>query len=173
MSYRESAEKAKAVLVQRGFAPASEPIRDGVLADLHIQWTDHFHMRDQSWKTLNNAALFFVGVVGLEIYRGTPHIVMVAAYSALVLVSVLGLLVAWHHRHIQQKIKFPIIVRYEVLLGLTPLFDDILDEQGKKGLSTSTFIVGCHAALGFISLLLLLRKSCAMMDWQCPVALVG
>jgi hypothetical protein len=173
MSFRESAEKAKTILVERGLAPANEPIRDGVLTDLQLQWTDHFHMRDQTWKTLNNAALLFVGVVGLEIYSGTPHIVMVAAYSALVLVSVLGLLVAWHHRHIQQKIKFPIIVRYEVLLGLTPVFDDILQEQGKKGLSTSTFIVGCHAALGFISLLLLLRKTCAMMAWQCPVGFVG
>jgi len=173
MDFRASAAEAKAVLSQRELAPASEPVRDGVLKDLELQWTDHFHMRDQTWKTLNNAALLFVGVVGLEIYRGTPHIVMVAAYSALVLVSVLGLLVAWHHRHIQQKIKFPIIVRYEVLLGLAPLFEDILHKEGTKGLSTSTFIVACHGALGFISVLLLLRKSCAMMDWSCPAAFLG
>jgi len=55
-------------------------------------------------------------------------------------------------------VKFPIIVRYEVMLGLTPAFEDILEKHTYKGLSTSTFIIASHVALGFISLLLLARK---------------
>ena len=172
-SFRKSVESAKKELSARGFTFPVELDREGAIKDLELQWNDHLHMRDQTWKTLNNSALIFVGVVGLEIYRGTPSIVMIAAYSALILVSTLGLLVALHHRRIQQKVKFPIIVRYEIILGLTSVFEDILDKHSNRGLSTSTFIIISHAVLGSISALLLARKVCVAWNWACPGVLAN
>lgn len=168
--FMKSVENAKRELAARGITPPSEMDPNGAIKDLELQWHDHFHMRDQTWKTLNNSAIIFVGVVGLEIYKGTPAIVMIAAYSALILVSALGFLVAVHHRHIQQKIKFPIIVRYEVILGLTPAFEDILDKRSIKGLSTSSFIIGSHIILALISAMLLARKICEALGLNFPFA---
>jgi len=49
--------------------------RDAMLKDLELQWQDHFHMRDQTWKALHNAALLFVGVIADFVSRqcGTCH----------------------------------------------------------------------------------------------------
>jgi hypothetical protein len=41
--------------------------KEAIIKDLELQWKDHFHMRDQTWKTLTNSTLFFFGIVGLEI----------------------------------------------------------------------------------------------------------
>ena len=92
MGFLKSAEEARKVLEARDIVVPKTADVSAVVADLQLQWHDHFHMRDQTWKTLNISALIFVGVVGLEIYKGTPAIVMIAAYSALVLVSVVGFL---------------------------------------------------------------------------------
>jgi hypothetical protein len=146
--------EARKVLEAQGVRLPTEVDDKAAIKDLELQWQDHFHMRDQTWKTLNNSALIFIGAVGADIYRGIPVVVMMAAYSAVAAVSVVGFFVAMHHRYIQQKIKFPIIVRYEVMLGLTPVFEDILEKRSVKGISTSSFIVVSHAALVLIALLL-------------------
>jgi hypothetical protein len=119
-------------------------------------------MRDQSWKTLTNSALLFVGIVGLEIYRGAPYLAMLAGYLALILVSVMGFLVTEHHRYIQQAVKLPIIVRYELFLGLVPVIQDVITQPGGgKRISTSTFIVVGHAMLGILGLLMFATKTYA------------
>jgi len=62
------------------------------LKDLELQWHDHFHMRDQTWKTLQYIVLFFWGVVGLDIKTIAPGMinlgyVAVCVTSALFFVS--------------------------------------------------------------------------------------
>ncbi|MEM1172096.1 MAG: hypothetical protein AAGJ08_24200 [Cyanobacteria bacterium P01_H01_bin.35] len=75
--------------------------KEVILKDLEMQWKDHHHMRDQTWKTLTNSLLLFLGVVGLEL-KGVDNTVMILAY---ILVSVAGLFVFFvslHHR-LRQK----------------------------------------------------------------------
>ena len=93
--------------------PARE---EAMLRDLEIQWHDHFHMRDQTWKTLTNSSVFFLGVVGLEM-KGVPTLVMLPIYFLLALVGIMGFMIARHHMN-RQKQKFLLITEYEKLLGL-------------------------------------------------------
>lgn len=93
-----------------------KPSDAALLKELELQWKDHQDMRDQSWKTLTNTTLFFLGTVGLEI-KGVGEFVMVTAYVALILVAIFGWAVAKHHG-VRQKQKFDIIDRCEELLGL-------------------------------------------------------
>jgi hypothetical protein len=53
-------------------------------------------MRDQTWRTVTNSALIFLGVVGLEVYR-VPNAIMIPAYCGLILLAYYGRLVAVHH----------------------------------------------------------------------------
>lgn len=70
---------------------------DAILKDLEIQWKDHHHMRDQTWKTLTNSLLLFLGVVGLEL-KGTDNTVMILAYILVLLAGLFGFFVSLHHK---------------------------------------------------------------------------
>ena len=99
--------------------------------DLETQWKDHFHMRDQMWKTIQFGILFFIGVVGLDITIDNK-IIVVLAYIALFFTSFIGLIVATHLRK-RQKEKFEIIKTFEKELKIYDLIKDIIVES-KKGL---------------------------------------
>jgi len=156
MTTQEALQKARDLVSQNLLR--TEIQQKAAIKDLELQWHDHFHMRDQAWKSLSNSGVMFLGVVGLEIYKGFPAFVMIAAYAALIGVSWCGYRVALHHRDVQQNIKFPIILRYEMLLGLMPVFEDIIAKHRSKGLGTSTYIVVAHQSLAVIAALLLLKK---------------
>lgn len=135
--------------------------RDAVLKDLELQWKDHFHMRDQTWKTLSNAALVFLGVVGLEI-KDVGDFVMIPAYVVLLLVAILGWTVASHHR-VRQKQKFTFIAQHEQYLGLfdnkKPIIEDADKKSGIAGkVFTARFIELMHAGIGVVAPFLLLRR---------------
>jgi hypothetical protein len=59
--------------------------KEAIIKDLELQWKDHLHMRDQTWKTLTNSILFFLGIVGLEI-KGVGNFVMIPAYLTLIFI---------------------------------------------------------------------------------------
>jgi disulfide bond formation protein DsbB len=131
-----------------------------IVKDLDLQWRDHFHMRDQTWKTLGNTLLFFLGTVGLEI-KGVQHSVMIVAYAALILVAVLGYFVASHHR-VRQKQKFALIERYETLLGLSEIKIPILKATEYHGgiagrIFTARFIEWAELLVACVALTLLVR----------------
>jgi len=90
--------------------------KDIYLKDLELQWQDHFHMRDQTWKTITNSSLILVALVGMEIKNIDPFI-MILTSLALLLSSVFGFAVAVHHR-LRQNEKFDYINKYEKLLKL-------------------------------------------------------
>lgn len=132
-----------------------------MLKDLELQWKDHFHMRDQTWKTLTNAALVFLGVVGLEI-KNVGNFVMIPAYSVLILISILGWTVASHHR-VRQGEKFAFIRKYEQALGLFDEKKAIIENADKKSgiagkVFTARFIEFMHAGIGIVAFFLLLRR---------------
>ena len=61
-----------------------------ILKDLEIQWNDHFHMRDQTWKTLNYSILTFLGVVGLNVSGKIGFEAVIISYLTVSVVSLLG-----------------------------------------------------------------------------------
>jgi len=138
-----------------------------MLRDLELQWQDHFHMRDQTWKTLSTVALLFLGIVGLE-FKDAGHFVMFPAYIVLILSTGFGWAIAAHHRDRQQQ-KFACIEMYEKKLGLYALKKSIIKppETQKSNLKktligklfTARFIEVMHACIGSIALVLLLKRS--------------
>ncbi len=132
-------------------------MKDVYLKDMEIQWNDHLHMRDQTWKTLQYTILLFLGVVGLEIKEGTDQNVLLIGKLAILITSILGLLVAFHHRN-RQSLKFDLIKLYEEKLELTPLIKPILDEYDKgffSKVNTSTYIVVAQFGLLIVALAML------------------
>lgn len=138
-----------------------EPLREAMLRDLDIQWRDHFHMRDQTWKSVQYAILLFLGVIALEL-KGIGNLVMVPAYLVVVVMAILGWVVTSHHR-LRQCQKFAIITRYEQELGVFDLKKNILREgEAKEGilsrLFTGGFIRAIHFSIGIVAVLLLIRR---------------
>lgn len=125
--------------------PMAPPSKEAIIKDLEIQWTDHFHMRDQTWKVLTNTLLFFVGTVGLDI-KEVSKPVMLCAYGALVLIAAFGVIIAWHHR-IRQGQKFKIIQMYEEALGLYAKKREVLSED-----KANRYLVGTVFTVRFIEI---------------------
>ena len=133
------------------------------LKDMEIQWNDHFHMRDQTWKTLQYTILFFLGVVGLELKVGVNQRVILLAYIAVCVISTLGLIVGFHHRN-RQNMKFDLIKLYEEKLELTPLIKDILikyDTGFFNNINTSTYC--CSTGMSLL---------CFTFNGSCPLLLM-
>jgi hypothetical protein len=135
-------------------------MKDILIKDMEIQWKDHFHMRDQTWKTLQYTIIFFLGAIGLEMKEGIEQYITILAYSAVCITSTLGVIVALHHRN-RQKLKFSIIKKYEKELGIFALVEDILKEHESgvfNKVNTSSYIVVAQAGLFVVSLSILITK---------------
>ena len=136
-------------------------LTEACIKDLEIQWKDHFHMRDQTWKTLTNSVLFFIGVVGLEL-KDVGNFVMIPSYIILMFIALIGWVVAAHHRTRQGQ-KFAIIKMYEEELGLYELKKKVLEnaEINKRvagKIFTARFIEIAQMGIGMVGLILLLRR---------------
>ena len=130
------------------------------LKDMEIQWHDHFHMRDQTWKILQYTILLFLGAVGLEIKEGMEQYVVLLAHVAVSITSALGFIVALHHRN-RQNLKFDLIKLYEDKLELTPIIKDILTKHEAgfmNQINTSTYIVVAQTGLFLVSLSMLIAR---------------
>lgn len=133
--------------------------KQAISNDLQTQWQDHFHMRDQTWKVLQYSIFFFIGVVGLEIQE-VDKSVLILAYLAVFVTSLMGVIIAFHHRR-RQKEKFRIILTYEKELGLYELIKPVLDNSHGSftgRMNTSTYIVVMQTALALIAASMLLMK---------------
>lgn len=134
---------------------------EAMLKDLELQWNDHFHMRDQTWKSLTNSVLLFIAVVGLEL-KDLDSIAMIPAYTVVMLTAIFGWIVATHHR-LRQGQKFAMIIMYEEMLGLFELKKNVLTAaEEHKGIASKVFTAGfirwMHAGLGLVALALLIRR---------------
>ena len=131
---------------------------DAMLKDLDIQWRDHFHMRDQTWKTLTYSALFFLGIVGLDL-KGHPDSVMIPAYAVVLVVALFGFVVAAHHRTRQGQ-KFEIIEIYEKELGIYALKQGVLSrkETFVAKVFTAGFIKMVQLSIAVVALVLLINR---------------
>lgn len=130
---------------------------NALLEDLKLQWADHFHMRDQTWKGLVGTMTVFLGVVGLEA-QSLSDAVMFPAYVGVVASAAFGILLTEHHRY-RQRQKFQIITRLEEALQIRSVYGDILEKnEPRKGWYTGGFISVLHAAAGLIGLALIIAR---------------
>ena len=135
--------------------------KEAIIKDLELQWRDHFHMRDQTWKTLTNSTLFFLGLVGLEI-KGVGDFVMIPAYLTLVFISFVGYKIASHHR-VRQLQKHKIITRYEKMLKLYEIKQDIIENNDTDRsflgrTNTAKFIIYSQIGICIVGGFLLLKR---------------
>jgi len=127
---------------------------------MEIQWLDHFHMRDQTWKILQYTILIFIGAVGLTIKDGVEPNIITLAFLAVTITSILGLIVAFHH-HKKQNLKFELIKLYQDKLELTPLIGDALENNKKtlfNKINTSTYIVVSQFGLFIVAFYILTSR---------------
>ncbi len=90
--------------------------RDSVLKLLEIEWQDHFHMRDQTWRTLQIEAALVLGLVGADLKFESLWVT--GAIGLLIILSTMsGFMITLHHRR-NQQFKFENIIRCEKWLGL-------------------------------------------------------
>lgn len=161
MRYVERQAVRKDDLIKMG--EKNMPSNEVLLKDLELQWKDHFHMRDQTWKTLTNTSLFFLGTVGLEI-KEVGKLVMIVAYASLILATLFGIFVARQHR-IRQGQKFAFIEKYEKLLGLYGIKEStITAKEYNKGFSkflVARFIEMMEFCILVVAIFLLIRKAMA------------
>lgn len=135
------------------------PLQKAILKDLELQWKDHQHMRDQTWKTLASTIGLLLAAVGIAL-RKPGGVVMVSAYLVVMFSALLGWATATHHR-LRQHQKFEIISIYEKELGLLELKKRVLDVgDSKAGIAskvfTANFIGYVQLAIGLVAAVLII-----------------
>ncbi len=140
-------------------------MQESILKDLEIQWMDHWDIRSQTWKTLNNTTLFFLAVVIID-FKNMDNWIMVVLYVSVFVISFMSYNITKHHR-LRQKQKFDFIKMYEEKLGLLKLKSEIIiksDEQNKKhsflamSVFSTKFIEFVNIAIMLISSIMIFNK---------------
>ncbi|MCJ7433951.1 MAG: hypothetical protein MUO77_10735 [Anaerolineales bacterium] len=122
---------------------------------LELEWQDHFHMRDQTWRTLQIEATLVVGLIGVD-FKFEETWATVAIGLLVVLTAISGLLITVHLRQAQQ-LKFEHIIKLEKELGLLvpEFFGGVkpprpfvwMDIFHPSRISTPIFIMQSHLAI--------------------------
>ncbi len=137
---------------------------------LELEWQDHFHMRDQTWKTLQIEAALVLGLIGADLKFETLWVT--GAIGLLIMLSAIsGFMITLHHRN-SQKLKFENIIRFEEWLRLiTPeLLEGVkppkpfawVDLIHPGRMNTPLFIMRMHIVIGaFVFIYVIARASTA------------
>ena len=133
---------------------------------LEIEWQDHFHMRDQTWKTLQINAALVIGLVGIDM-KFTFVWVTTIIGLLIVLSSLSGYMITLHHMT-GQRFKFENIIRFEKWLGLIApdLLKDVTPPEPFKWLqifhlrfmNTSIFIMRMHIAIAIFAIVYVVAR---------------
>jgi len=134
---------------------------------LELEWQDHFHMRDQTWKTLQIEAALVLGLIGADLKFETLWVTGVIGLL-IILAAVSGFMITLHHRN-SQKLKFENIIRFEEWLGLiTPeLLEGVkppkpfarIDLVHPGRMNTPLFIMRMHIVIGVFVLIYVIARA--------------
>jgi len=80
----------------------SEPEKESVRAALDQAWRDHHHARDQTWKALQIEAILGAGLFTIDA-QFHNKVATVAAAVLVIMASLSGLLISWHHRKLERQ----------------------------------------------------------------------
>lgn len=121
----------------------SLPTQDALLKSLDLEWNDHRHMRDQSWKSLNFCIVLFGGIVTAFSSKNLgDYVIPLCVVSALF--ALCGRFVAAHHAS-KQKLKFDAIQNIERSLKLDGVLEPVMSYDSKS--TVAVFIVRMHNAI--------------------------
>ena len=87
------------------------------IKDLELQWQDHFHARNQTWKALSVSGALAVALIGLDWQTDEPIVTLIASLL-LAFVAIFGMQITIRHRNNVETKKFKSIIELEKLLGL-------------------------------------------------------
>jgi hypothetical protein len=142
-------------------SPSEETLR----VKLELLWKDLFHVRNQTWRTLEIEVILVVGLIAADLNFRNIYISNLLAAVALVSVFA-GLTATIHHRRTQIRILTH-INHLEKALGLVgpnyidnviiPIDIHFLDILNPKATSTPHFILRMHAALLLFTLFYMVR----------------
>lgn len=135
---------------------------------MELAWRDHHHMREQTWRALQVEAALAAGLVGID-WQIQNIYVTVAAGTLVMLASIYGVLITFHHRRGEIR-KFTHIVNCEEALGLHA--DDLLppdtiklpkalkfiDALNPRVQNTSVFILRMHTAVMIFAVLYIVGR---------------
>jgi hypothetical protein len=125
------------------------PTQDALLKSLDQQWTDHQHMRDQSWKSLNYSVALFGAIITATFSKPLETYVLPMCV-VLVLFAICGAYVAGQHA-IQQKNKLIAIQKIELKLGLGDVLSSITFTREPR-CQVARFIHKMHLAMFILAL---------------------
>jgi hypothetical protein len=122
---------------------SARPSQDALLKSLDLEWSDHRHMRDQSWKSLNFCIVLFGGIVTAFASESLgDYVIPLCVVSALF--ALCGRFVAAHHAD-KQRLKFDAIKNIERALGLGDVLKPAMSYDSKS--TVAFFIVRMHSAM--------------------------
>jgi hypothetical protein len=87
------------------------------LKNLELQWQDHFHVRNQTWKALWISCFFFVVLLGVDWMLNIPSITYVSSIF-IALTAISGIQITVRHRNMSELVKFKTISQIEKELGI-------------------------------------------------------
>ena len=130
--------------------PSEETLRQ----QLDLQWRDHIHVRDQTWRALQMVAVVLLAIIGADVslQKGTTLLPLAAVQAC---ASLFGMAITIHHRNVQVH-KFKYIFRMEERLGLhgPGLLDRVKEPEAlgwrdvlSARMPTPTFILLTHVLL--------------------------
>ncbi len=131
---------------------STEGERDVLIAILENEWQDHFHTRNQAWKTLDIDAILVVALLGIS-WQLKNSLATSLAAALLIIAAFFGACITIHHRNVEIT-KLTHIYHIEEKLGMkgTGILKDIqiplpikwYNIFYHKHFSTSSFILSMH-----------------------------
>ena len=155
-------EKEMITTLPSEIIPVTERDRKVLVPILENEWRDHFHTRNQTWKTINIDGILVVALIGIN-WQLRDYLATSLVAGLLILTAFFGACITIHHRNVEIK-KLTHIREIEKILGVMDLLNDTEIPysikwnkvfQGKH-FSTSAFILLTHYIIlifGFVYLI--------------------
>jgi hypothetical protein len=155
-------EKEMSTTFASAIIPGSESERKVLVSILENEWQDHFHTRNQTWKTLDIDGILVVALLGIS-WQLHNYLATSLVAGLLILTAFFGACITIHHRSVEVS-KFTHIKDIEEKLGVIGLLKDTqlpypikwYKVFQRKHFSTSSFILLTHYIIlifGFVYLI--------------------
>ena len=99
--------------------------KEDVRVAMRIEWEDHWHCRDQTWKTVASVISILAALVSAQLLLKNVFVTTIIGLLSFA-ASFFGALITIHHRNVERN-KFSNIIRFEKFLGLVG--DDLIPED--------------------------------------------
>ncbi len=105
---------------------ATKTNRSSLEKALELEWKDHHHTRDQTWKALQFVFITTVGLLTLAAKNDNSLAILSLSFLFIFFVTSFGILITWRHRNKVEITKFENIISIQKNLG-------VIQEDSKNG----------------------------------------